>query len=263
MNIEISNLNFSYEDTVIFEDFSVTFQEGLFTCIVGSNGSGKSTLAKILVGIIKPDSGNIIITNNEQHCNLSNKDCEFDNNDIGLVFQNPDNQFVNEIVRYDIAFGLENMQIPNEQMDAIINEFSELLDIKDFLDDEILNLSGGQKQRVAIAGILAMGHKVVILDEASSMLDPISTQSLISYLKSLASTSNLTIISITHDMNEALLADKILVLEQGKIAAYNEPREIFYNLDLKKHKLEVPYIIEISKAMNKRYLTIDELLGDL
>ena len=167
--IEVKHLSFSYnkEDNVI-NDVSFNIEAGKYVSIIGHNGSGKSTMSRLLIGLLEPKEGEIYLFGEK----LTKKNVRQIRNKVGIVFQNPDNQFIGSTVRDDIAFGLENHQVPHEKMDDIINEFSEKVNMSKFLDKEPEKLSGGQKQRVAIAGILAMKPEIVVFDEATSMLDP-------------------------------------------------------------------------------------------
>lgn len=246
--IEVKNLTFSYNDkTNVLEDVNLSIEKGEWIAVLGHNGSGKSTLAKTLVGLLEPKNGEIIIdskTLNEDNAYEIRKK-------VGIVFQNPDNQFVGVTVRDDIAFGMENLCVPREEMLKKIDFYADKVNMLSFLDKEPANLSGGQKQRVAIAGILAMQSDIIIFDEATSMLDPFSREELIKYIKTLHK-DGLTIIMITHDINEALLADKILVMNQGKVYAFEETSEIMKkrNIFTESH-LELPVALDLADSLDQ------------
>ena len=212
-SIEIINVDFEYrEDTPVLENINLTIKPGEWVTILGHNGSGKSTLSKLLVGLLKAKKGSIKV-----HGIELSKETVYDiRKKIGIVFQNPDNQFVGVTVRDDIAFGLENLQVPRDEMIERIEYYANKVSMAEFLNKEPHALSGGQKQRVAIAGILAMQTDIIIFDEATSMLDPKGRAMVMETMKSLKSEGK-TIITITHTMKEALFSDRIVVLKQGRI----------------------------------------------
>jgi len=247
--IEIRDLDFSYNNkTKVLEKINLKVEKGEWIACLGHNGSGKSTLAKTLVGLLEPESGEIEIDN----LLLTEETAYEVRKKIGIVFQNPDNQFVGVTVRDDIAFGMENLCVPREEMLDKIDFYAKKVNMLDFLDKEPANLSGGQKQRVAIAGILAMQSDIIIFDEATSMLDPFSKEELIKYIKTLHK-EGLTIIMITHDINEALLADKILVLNQGKIEAFEATETIMKKPEVFTNShLELPIALDIANAIETR-----------
>ena len=221
-SILVKNVSFSYnEKKDILKNINIEINKGEWIAILGHNGSGKSTFAKILVGLLEPQTGEVLIDNQ-----VLNDDSVYElRKRIGIVFQNPDNQFVGVTVRDDIAFGMENLCIPREEMLEKIDFYSKKVGMYDFLDKQPANLSGGQKQRVAIAGILAMRSNILIFDEATSMLDPYTRNDLIEYIESL-NREGLTIIMITHDVNEALLADKMLIMKKGEVFAFDSTKEM-------------------------------------
>lgn len=246
--IEIKDLSYSYNNkTKVLEDISINIEKGEWIAILGHNGSGKSTLAKTLVGLLEPATGEIVIDGT-----LLNEDSAYEvRKKIGIVFQNPDNQFVGVTVRDDIAFGMENLCIPREEMLDKIDFYAKKVNMLDFLDKEPANLSGGQKQRVAIAGILAMQSEIIIFDEATSMLDPFSREELIKYIKTLHK-DGLTIIMITHEINEALLADKILVMNKGKVYAFEETEAIMKKKQVfTDSHLELPVALDLANALEE------------
>ncbi len=216
--IEIEKLSFSYTGKrKILEDISLLVEKGEWLAILGHNGSGKSTLAKLLIGLLEPLSGSIRIDGL-----LLEDDTTYEiRKKIGIVFQNPDNQFVGVTVRDDIAFGMENLQVPRKQMEEKIAFFAEKVGMSAYLDKEPSTLSGGQKQRVAIAGILAMEPEIIIFDEATSMLDPYARSELMDYIRELH-LEGITIIMITHDIEEAMLAERLVILKEGRIHADGE-----------------------------------------
>ena len=254
--IEIKNLSFAYQgdaldkEDYVLNDVNINFPLGKYTCVLGHNGSGKSTLAQIIVGLLE----------SEKHESIKVLGMELNENNIheirknvGIVFQNPDNQFIGSTVRDDIAFGLENHLVPQKDMDDIINEYSSLVGMNEFLDKEPSHLSGGQKQRVAIAGVLAMKPKILILDEATSMLDPKGKKEikqLIHKMKEIV--KDITIISITHDVEEALYSDYCVILNKGKIYKEGIPSDIFKDVDeLESLYLDAPFKFKLKDELNK------------
>jgi energy-coupling factor transport system ATP-binding protein len=260
--IEIKNLSFKYHKTNVVNDLSLNIEAGEFICILGHNGSGKSTLAKLIVGLLKANLGTIHIDGVE----LTEETVDALRQKIGIVFQNPDNQFVGVTVKDDIAFGLENRQVERDKMLELINDFSKLVSMDGFLEANPEDLSGGEKQRVAIAGVLAANPEVIIFDEATSMLDPKGVREVIQVIKDLKGTK--TIISITHNLTEALLASKIVVMNEGKIVLTGTPAEVFKERQiLKDSKLDILEamklleLIENSDIKNKE--KIEEILWEL
>ena len=214
--IEIKNLSFSYNNgEPVLNHVSLSIEQGSYTSIIGHNGSGKSTIAKLIIGLLAPSDGEIYVDGEL----LDNKSVRKIRKKIGLVFQNPDNQFIGATVEDDIAFGLENRQIAHNGMPEIVKRFAERVGMSDFLQQEPSRLSGGQKQRVAIAGALALNPEILILDEATSMLDPKGKSDIKELILEMKKENpNLTIISITHDVEEAYLSDEVVVLSQGEVA---------------------------------------------
>ena len=208
--LNVKKLNFSYEEGVpVIQDVSFSVEEGTYTTIIGHNGSGKSTIARLIAGLLEKESGEIVIDGLE----LNMKNLNAIRNRVGIVFQNPDNQFIGSTVRDDIAFGLENHCVPQNEMDDIINTYAAKVGMTKYLDHEPTKLSGGQKQRVAIAGVLAMKPKILIFDEATSMLDPQGKEEIKRVIHELHEDAHMTILSITHDIDEAIyLSDRIVVL---------------------------------------------------
>ncbi len=254
--VEVKNLTFSYGDDIkALDDVSIRIEEGSYTTIIGHNGSGKSTLAKLLAGLLPITSGEIVIE--DRILNLENITAIRQN--LGIVFQNPDNQFIGSSVRDDIAFGLENHEVDPSKMDQIIERFASVVDMSEFLDKEPNNLSGGQKQRVAIAGVLAMGPKIIIFDEATSMLDPQGKEEIKKVIYDLHSDQKMTIISITHDIEEALKSDHVIVLEAGKKVLDGDPLSVLSNYDkLFEISLDVPFTFKVAKAFKDRGYDIEK-----
>jgi energy-coupling factor transport system ATP-binding protein len=247
--ISVKNVSFSYNERKrSLNNINIEINKGEWIAVLGHNGSGKSTLAKTLVGLLEPQVGQIeidgILLNEESAYDIRKK--------IGIVFQNPDNQFVGVTVRDDIAFGMENLCVSRKEMLERIEFYANKVGMVDFLDKQPSNLSGGQKQRVAIAGILAMRSDILIFDEATSMLDPYTRNDLIAYIKQL-SKEGFTIIMITHDVNEAILADKILIMNKGEVYAYDETKEILKDRQafIDSH-LELPVALEIASQIDNQ-----------
>lgn len=251
--IKVRNLSFTYSDQEeTIHDLSFDIKKGSWVSILGHNGSGKSTLAKLLVGLLEVDEGTIHIGEGKDAIKLT-EDTVYDaRKKIGIVFQNPDNQFVGVTVKHDIAFGMENQCVPREEMLEKINQVSELVGMSEFLEKGPHELSGGQKQRVAIAGSLAMDLDIMIFDEATSMLDPQGTKEIVELIKKLNKEYGKTVITITHDLEFATLSDRAIVLKEGRIILDGTPNEIFEHEDLlKSSNLELPFTIKLKKDLEK------------
>ena len=253
-SIEIKNLCFEYDENLnTIDGVSFDVENGSYTVILGHNGSGKSTIAKLIIGLLEAKSGKIIVDGIE----LNDENVYKVRERVGIVFQNPDNQFIGATVRDDIAFGLENRCVPQSEMDGIINKYAQKVDMIDFLDHEPTKLSGGQKQRVAIAGILAMSPDIIILDEATSMLDPKGRREINALVKELNEETNMTVISISHDIEEAVNADHVVVLNNGKVVKDGTPEEILtdealmYSLEL-----DVPFAYKVSKKLAENGINV-------
>lgn len=265
--IEVSNLSFSYtEEGNTIQDVSFSIPKGSYTTIIGHNGSGKSTIAKLIIGLLKAQSGTIRILGTE----LTPETVYDLRSHVGIVFQNPDNQFIGSTVADDIAFGLENHCVPQEDMQALIEKSAASVGMSDFLQAEPTHLSGGQKQRVAIAGILAMTPDIIIFDESTSMLDPQGKASINAQIKRLHDEKNITILSITHDMEEVAQSQHVIVLNHGVVEIEGTPKEVFaQEAMLKKMQLDIPFALKFSKAMQKEgfssihALTLDEVVNQL
>lgn len=224
--IEIDHISFKYQedqDVSALNDISFSINQGEWVAIIGHNGSGKSTLAKTINGLILPSEGKVTVGGLE----LNEANVWDIRKKIGMVFQNPDNQFVGSTVEDDVAFGLENQGVPREEMVKRVNDALEKVRMSEFKTKEPARLSGGQKQRVAIAGVVALSPDVIILDEATSMLDPKGRLEVISTIQQLKEEKNLTVISITHDIDEAANANRVLVMKAGELVQEGTPEEIF------------------------------------
>lgn len=241
--IEIKNLHYKYnENDLALNGIDLTINDYEWVAILGHNGSGKSTLSKLLVGLLAPTKGEIFCDG----IKLEASSVQEIRKKIGIVFQNPDNQFVGVNVRYDVAFGLENRLVEREVMEKLILDWTKEVGMADYLLREPNTLSGGQKQRVAIAGILALNTDYIILDEATSMLDPDGVKDITALIKSLKEKYNKTIITITHDLDLAKLADRVVVLKEGKIIAEGEPDAVFKLKDvLRSSNLDVPFAMKM------------------
>ncbi len=266
--LQVNNITFQYNEAdYALKDVTFSVAKGEWLAIVGHNGSGKSTLARILNGLLLPQEGKVqvgeYLLSEETIWEIRRK--------IGMVFQNPDNQFVGTTVKDDVAFGLENNGFPREEMISRLEQAVKLVKMEDFLDVEPHNLSGGQKQRVAIAGILAVQPDIIILDEATSMLDPKGREEVLNVVRQLKIEKNLTVISITHDLDEAAKADRMIVMNKGEIFAEGDPETIFKLDDkLVEIGLDLPFSIKLSKALrdngiplSKHHLDEEGLVNEL
>lgn len=246
--VDINNLSFEYEEGAkTIDHISFSVPKGSYTVVLGHNGSGKSTIAKLIIGLLEPKTGDITVDGihlDEEHLyDVREK--------VGIVFQNPDNQFIGSTVRDDIAFGLENLCVPTEDMEDIIETYAKKVNMTEFLDHEPTKLSGGQKQRVAIAGILAMHPSIIILDEATSMLDPRGKIEINNLVHELNKTQNMTILSITHDIEEAALSDHVVLLDNGHIIDEGTPEKVLTQKEkLERIGLDVPFAYKISKKLH-------------
>lgn len=270
--LSFNHVTFSYTPEVpearnAVEDVTFAVNEGQWIAIVGHNGSGKSTLAKLMSGLLFPKEGEVRIMRNV----LTEENLWEMRSQIGMVFQNPDNQFVGATVQDDVAFSLENNGVPYKEMVERVHESLRQVKMDNFLNHEPHHLSGGQKQRVAIAGALAMQPKILILDEATSMLDPQGREEVLQTVQSLREKTGLTVLSITHDLEEAMLADHVLFMNQGKKYAEGTPEEIFTLGDkLVDLGLDLPFAMKMTKLLQAQgvqlagqHMTEEELVNDL
>nr|WP_026021945.1 energy-coupling factor ABC transporter ATP-binding protein [Bacillus timonensis] len=265
----VDQISYKYTENTRFalENLSFSVQKGEWLAIVGHNGSGKSTLAKILNGLLLPQTGTVTI----EGIQLNENSIWDIRRKIGMVFQNPDNQFVGTTVKDDIAFGMENNGIPRETMVSRIDRVIDMVKMKDFLEYEPHQLSGGQKQRVAIAGVLAVQPDLIILDEATSMLDPIGRTEVLETIREIKNESQITVMSITHDLEEAARADRIIVMNQGQLFAEGKPEEIFaLDEKLVEIGLDLPFSVKVSKKLraigvplSKNHITEEGLVDEL
>jgi len=249
--IEFKNVSFKYSDDEfdVINDLTIDFYEGQFTCVLGHNGSGKSTMAKLINAINYPTSGTVISFGFD----TSNEENEIKiRQNVGMVFQNPDNQIVATIVEDDVAFGPENLGVPPEEIRKRVDEALKIVDMYDYRLHEPHKLSGGQKQRVAIAGAIAMQTKCIVLDEPTAMLDPKGRKEVMTALMRLKNELGMTIILVTHFMDEAVNADRVVVMNDGVVQLDGTPSEVFSHTDeLKKIGLSVPKPLELALELKK------------
>ncbi|MEG0551896.1 MAG: energy-coupling factor ABC transporter ATP-binding protein [Vagococcus sp.] len=254
--IELKNITFKYnseETKNALSDVSLNIYPGEWVALIGHNGSGKSTLAKTINGLIAPNSGDIFVKG-EQITESTIWDIR---RMIGMVFQNPDNQFVGSTVEDDVAFGLENQGVPREDMLVRVQDALEKVRMSEFATKEPARLSGGQKQRVAIAGVIALRPDVIILDEATSMLDPQGREEVIETIRKIKEDSNLTVISITHDIDEAAHANRVLVMREGEIIQEGTPAAIFSRgEELIELGLDIPFPEKLKAALSDRGIDV-------
>lgn len=268
--IKVENVFFKYNPEEEGEDFALKgvnleVKDGEFVAIIGHNGSGKSTLAKLLNGLYIPTSGDIYINN----MNTKDENKIWDiRRTAGMVFQNPDNQMVTTIVEEEVAFGPENIGFPREEIRKLVDYSLEVVGMSEYLHHAPHLLSGGQKQRIAIAGILAMNPSCIILDEPTAMLDPIGRREVVDTIRKLNESEEKTVLLITHNMEETVNADKLIVMNEGEVYLEGTPREIFSKVDeLKSIGLDVPQVTELAFELNKdgfledyKVLSIEELV---
>ncbi len=251
--IEVKNVTFEYSDgeqkTAVIKDFSIDIERGSFTVILGHNGSGKSTLAKLFNGLYKPVCGDVFVDG----INTKDEKSEIDiKRKVGMVFQNPDNQLVASIVEEDVAFGPENLGLSPAETRSRVDEALSAVDMLEFAKSTPHHLSGGQKQRIAIAGVIAMRPDCIVLDESTAMLDPKGRKEIISIINRLNRENGITVVLITHFMEEAENADRVIVISDGKIVADSIPRVILSDIDmLKSVGLDVPQTVELLYELKK------------
>ena len=266
--IEVHNLKYKYEnesEQYILNDVTFHVKQGEWLSIVGHNGSGKSTTVRLIDGLLEAESGEIFIAGDR----LTAENVWEKRRHIGMVFQNPDNQFVGATVEDDVAFGLENQGIDHATMVSRVTEALEIVGMKEFKDREPARLSGGQKQRVAIAGVVALRPDIIILDEATSMLDPEGRLDLIQTVKRIKDSHNMTVISITHDLDEVALSDRVLVMKKGRVESSSTAKELFSRSDLEELGLDQPFSNQVKVSLAEDfdlptgYLTEKELQESL
>ena len=263
--IDVKNLSFRYKESQEYYDVKdITFhvKRGEWLSIVGHNGSGKSTTVRLIDGLLEAESGEIVIDGQR----LTEENVWNIRRQIGMVFQNPDNQFVGATVEDDVAFGLENQGLSRQEMKKRVEEALDLVGMLDFKKREPARLSGGQKQRVAIAGVVALRPAILILDEATSMLDPEGRRELIETVKGIRKDYDMTVISITHDLEEVAMSDRVLVMKKGEIESTSSPRELFSRNDLDQIGLDNPFANQLKHSLSQNgydlpenYLTESEL----
>lgn len=263
--IDVKNLSFRYKESQEYYDVKdITFhvKRGEWLSIVGHNGSGKSTTVRLIDGLLEAESGDIVIDGQR----LTEENVWNIRRQIGMVFQNPDNQFVGATVEDDVAFGLENQGLSRQEMKKRVEEALDLVGMLDFKKREPARLSGGQKQRVAIAGVVALRPAILILDEATSMLDPEGRRELIETVKGIRKDYDMTVISITHDLEEVAMSDRVLIMKKGSIESTSSPRELFSRNDLDQIGLDDPFANQLKHSLSQNgydlpenYLTESEL----
>lgn len=257
--ISVKNVTYEYKDednsVTAVKDLSLEIERGSFTAILGHNGSGKSTLAKLLNGLNKPTSGDVFVDG----INTKDEQNEIEvKRKVGMVFQNPDNQIIASIVEEDVAFGPENLGVPPEEIKERVNDALKAVDMLEFKESTPHRLSGGQKQRIAIAGIIAMSPQCLVLDEPTAMLDPKGRAEIIETLIRLNKEKGITVVLITHYMEEAQNADRVLVMNDGEIIADDKPKVIFSDVErLKKVGLDVPQTAELLYNLKKNGFNVD------
>lgn len=273
--IEVRNASFAYrsgsddgQEVLALDDISLSVRQGEFLAVLGRNGSGKSTLAKLMNALILPVSGTVIVDG----IDTTDEEMLWDiRSTTGMVFQNPDNQIVGTVVEEDVAFGPENLGVPPKEIRARVDEALEMIGMSEFKKHAPHQLSGGQKQRVAIAGILAMRPKCIVLDEATAMLDPVGRREVMRILRRLNSEEGITIVHITHHMDEAGMADRVLVIDNGRCVMIGTPKVVFSDVEkIKRLGLDVPQVTELMYELNKLgfdfptdILSVDEAVAQL
>ena len=267
--IDVKDLSFRYKESQEYynlKDITFHVKRGEWLSIVGHNGSGKSTTVRLIDGLLEAEAGEIVIDGQR----LTEENIWNIRRQIGMVFQNPDNQFVGATVEDDVAFGLENQGLPRQEMKKRVEEALDLVGMLDFKKREPARLSGGQKQRVAIAGVVALRPAILILDEATSMLDPEGRRELIETVQGIRKDYDMTVISITHDLEEVAMSDRVLVMKKGSIESTSSPRELFSRNDLDQIGLDDPFanqlknsLIENGYDLPENYLTESELEDNL
>ncbi len=260
--ISLQNVSFAYDDkNEILKDISLEINEGEFVAVIGHNGSGKSTMSKLLNGTLIPSSGKVYVDGLDTADDANVFEIR---KNVGMVFQNPDNQIVTTIVEEDVAFGPENLGIPSAEIKERVRDALKTVGLTGYERHSTFNLSGGQKQRLAIAGILAMSSRCIVLDEPTAMLDPLGREEVLSTIHRLNKEQGITVILITHYMNEAADSDRVIVMNDGKIDRIDSAHSIFSQVDyLKSVGLEVPQAAELLHMLKKQGAPITEITDDV
>ncbi|MEF2919453.1 MAG: energy-coupling factor transporter ATPase [Acutalibacteraceae bacterium] len=255
--IKVENVSFSYDENTVLNNISLSVKEGEFVALLGHNGCGKSTMAKLFNVLLTPDSGTVTVDG----INAKNDDDIYDvRSRVGLVLQNPDNQLVATIVEEDVAFGPENMGIEPKEIRQRVDNALKSVGMYEYRKHAPHKLSGGQKQRVAIAGIIAMQPKCIVLDEPTAMLDPQGRQEVMDTIKRLNKEHNITIVLITHYMDEAVQADRVIVMDKGRVLTEGTPLQVFSQVQLlKSHSLDVPQSVELMYLLQKSGVDVNSL----
>lgn len=260
--IEFKHVKFTYPDSkkAVLKDVNFVVKKGSWVSLIGHNGSGKSTISKLINGLLLPDE------NSDSKITVLGTNVTAENiwdirEKVGIVFQNPDNQFVGATVGDDVAFGLENRGVPRQEMIKIVRNVLSEVGMLEYIDSEPANLSGGQKQRIAIAGILAVEPQIIILDESTSMLDPSGRKQILKIIIELMKKKQLTVVSITHDIDEANMADSVIVLNDGEIIDQDSPVKIFNKTTmLKQIGLDIPFTNKLILALDKSGVSVPQNL---
>lgn len=249
--IRVDNVSFSYDDNRVLNNISLSVQEGEFVALLGHNGCGKSTMAKLFNVLLSPQSGTVTIDG----ITAETEDDIYEiRSRVGLVLQNPDNQLVATVVEEDVAFGPENLGVPPQEIRHRVDSALKAVDMYEYRSHAPHKLSGGQKQRVAIAGIIAMEPRCIVLDEPTAMLDPKGRQEVMDTIRHLNKSMGITIVLITHYMDEAVQADRVIVMDKGSILTQGTPRQVFSKTELlKEHSLDVPQSVELMYTLKNRY----------
>lgn len=249
--IKVDNVSFSYDDNKVLNNISLSVQEGEFVALLGHNGCGKSTMAKLFNVLLSPQSGTVTIDG----ITAETEDDIYEiRSRVGLVLQNPDNQLVATVVEEDVAFGPENLGVPPQEIRRRVDSALKAVDMYEYRSHAPHKLSGGQKQRVAIAGIIAMEPRCIVLDEPTAMLDPKGRQEVMDTIRHLNKSMGITIVLITHYMDEAVLADRVIVMDKGSILTQGTPRQVFSKVELlKEHSLDVPQSVELMYTLKNEY----------
>ena len=255
--IKVENVSFSYDENTVLNNISLSVKEGEFVALLGHNGCGKSTMAKLFNVLLTPNSGTVTIDGIKAE---SDDDIYDIRSRVGLVLQNPDNQLVATIVEEDVAFGPENLGIPPKEIRKRVDDALKAVDMYEYRKHAPHKLSGGQKQRVAIAGIIAMEPKCIVLDEPTAMLDPKGRQEVMDTIKRLNKEHNITIVLITHYMDEAVQADRVIVMDKGSVLTQGTPQQVFSQVQLlKSHSLDVPQSVELMYLLQKSGVDVNSL----